>query len=214
MAKVTYNHKIILIRILFRSNKLGDAMRKAPKYRYEYLGYDVTKLKLIGQGHQGKVYLLPNDKVLKVFFNPGACRNQLEVLLSAKNSRFFPTVYDFDSNSIVMSFVYGSRLSYYLKNHSIDRKLSIELVKLIDELKNLGFTRLDARLGHIFLQPDDTVKVIDPRESYERMQPYPKSMLRGLQKHGDLVLFFDFIKQDYPHYYKTWRKMMAKDSKH
>jgi predicted Ser/Thr protein kinase len=189
-------------------------MKKVPKYRFEYLGHDVTKLKLIGQGHQGKVYLLPNDKVLKIFYNPEACKKQLEVLLSAKDSRFFPTVFDFDSCSIVMSFVYGSHLSYYLKNHNITKQLSIELVKLIEELKRLGFTRLDARLGHIFLQPDDTVKLIDPRASYERMQPYPKSMLRGLQKHGDLMLFFDFIKQDYPHYYKSWKKMMCKDSKH
>lgn len=189
-------------------------MKKVPKYRFEYLGYDVTKLKLIGQGHQGKVYMLPNDKVLKIFYNPEACKKQLEVLMSAKNSRFFPTVYDFDSYSIVMSFVYGSRLSYFLRNNNINKSLSIELVKLIDELKKLGFTRLDARLGHIFLQPDDTVKVIDPRESYERIQPYPKSMLKGLQKHGDLMLFFDYIKHDYPEYYKSWRKMMAREPHH
>lgn len=189
-------------------------MKKAPKYRFEYLGHDVSKLKLIGQGHQGKVYMLPDDKVLKVFYNPDSCKKQLEVLLKAKDSRFFPTVYSFDNYSTIMSFVYGSRLSFYLKQHNINKHLSIELVKLIDELKKLGFTKLDARLGHIFLQPDDTVKVIDPRGSYERIQPYPKSMLRGLQKHGDLVLFFDYIKRDYPGYYKYWRKMMSKEPRH
>jgi RIO-like serine/threonine protein kinase len=189
-------------------------MRKTPKYRFEYLGYDVTKLKLIGQGHQGKVYMLPNDKVLKIFYNPDACKKQLEILLSAKDSRFFPTVFDFDSCSIVMSFVYGSSLSYYLRNHNINKSLSIELVKLIDELKRLGFTRVDARLGHIYLQPDETIKVIDPRQSYERIQPYPKSMLDGLRKQGDLVLFFDYIKHDYPEHYKYWRKMMSKESRH
>jgi predicted Ser/Thr protein kinase len=189
-------------------------MRKVPKYRFQYLGYDINKLKLIGQGHQGKVYLLPNDKVLKVFNTQDSCKKQLEVLLSAKNSRFFPTVYDYDSYSIVMSFVYGSCLSFYLKQNNINKKLSLELVRLIDELKKLGFSRLDARLGHIFLQPDDTVKVIDPRESYERVQPYPRSMLKGLQKHGDLRAFFDYIKHDYPDYYKSWRKMMTKDHSH
>lgn len=189
-------------------------MKIIPKYRFQYLGYDVNKLKLIGQGHQGKVYLLPDDKVLKVFYNQDACKKQLEVLVSAKNSRFFPTVYDFDSYSIIMSFVYGSSLSVYLKYNNINKHLSLELVKLIDELKKLGFTRLDVRLGHIFLQPDDNVKVIDPRKSYERNQPYPKSMLKGLQKHGDLRAFFNYIKPDYPEYYKYWRKMMSKESRH
>ena len=189
-------------------------MNKISNYRFQYLGYDVNKLKLIGQGHQGKVYMLPNDKVLKVFYNPDSCKKQLEVLLSTKDSRFFPTVFDFDSYSIIMSFVYGSRLSFYLERNHINKHLSVELVKLIDEFKKLGFSKLDARLGHIFLQPDDTVKVIDPRKSYEIILPYPKSMLKGLQKHGDLRAFFDYIKKDYPEYYKYWRKMMSRESRH
>ncbi|MCM0649571.1 serine/threonine protein kinase [Clostridium swellfunianum] len=187
-------------------------MKKMPKYRFQYLGYDITKLKLIGEGHEGKVYMLPEDKVLKVFHNPDSCKRQLEVLLAAKNSRFFPTVFDFDSYSIVMSFVYGSRLSFYLKQHNINKSLSIELVKLVEEFKKLGFAKLDARLGHIFLQPDDTIKVIDPRGTYDKITPYPRSMLKGLQKHGDLRAFFDYIKRDYPEYYNSWRKMMSKNS--
>lgn len=187
-------------------------MKKLLKFRCQYLGYDVSKLKLIGQGHQGKVYLLPDDKVIKVFHNPDACKKQLEILLNVKESRFFPTVYDFDSYSIIMSFVYGSNLSVYLKYNNINKRLSIELVKLIDEFKKLGFKRVDARLGHIFLQPDDTVKVIDPRESYERKQPYPKSMLKGLQKYGDLRAFLDYIKHDYPEYYRYWIKMLSKET--
>jgi predicted Ser/Thr protein kinase len=187
-------------------------VKKIPRYRFEYLGYDITKLKMIGQGHEGKVFMIPEDKVLKVFHNPESCRKQLEVLTNAKNSRFFPTVYDFDSYSIIMSFVYGSRLSFYLRQQNINKSLSLELVRLIDELKRLGFTRIDARLGHIFLQPDDTVKVIDPRGSYEKVCVYPKSLLKGLQKHGDLRSFFDYIKEDYPEYYKGWRKLMERDS--
>lgn len=184
-------------------------MKKKQKYRFNYLDYDISKLKLVGQGREGKVYMLPEDKVLKVFYNSNSCERQVETLLKAKNSRFFPTVYDFDNYSIVMSFVYGSTLSYYLKRNNIDRNLSVELVKLIDEFKKLHFKRLDMRLGHIYLQPDDTIKVIDPRESYERIQPYPKSMLNGLHKCNVLKDFFNHIKYDYPEHYKYWRKMMS-----
>jgi hypothetical protein len=189
-------------------------MKKTPKYRFEYLGHDINKLKLIGQGHEGKVYLLPNDKVLKVFHNPNSCAQQIEILLKTKDSSYFPTVFDFDNYSIIMSFVYGSCLSFYLKQNNINRHLSLELVKLIDEFKKLKFTKLDVRLGHIFLQPDDTVKVIDPRGCYEIKRTYPSSMLHGLQKQGDLMLFFDHIKHDYPDYYKYWKKMMSKDFRH
>jgi predicted Ser/Thr protein kinase len=188
--------------------------KKNKKYRYEYLGFDIDKLKLIGMGHEGKVYLLPNDMVLKVFHNTESCKRQIEILLKAQNSRFFPTVYSFDNFSITMSFVYGSTLSYYLKQNNINKHISLELVKLIDEFKRLGFTKLDMRLGHIFLQPDETVKVIDPRGSYTRVLSYPRSMLHGIQKRGELTEFFRYIKTDYPDYYKYWRKMMSRDSRH
>ena len=189
-------------------------MKKRQKYRFDYLGFDIDKLKLIGQGHEGKVYLLPDDKVLKVFHIANSCKRQIEILVKARDSRFFPTVFDFDNYSIIMSFVYGSTLSYYLKQNNINKHLSLELVKLIDEFKKLKFTRLDMRLGHIFLQAKDTVKVIDPRLSYERIQPYPSSMLKGLQKCGVLNDFFKDIKHDYPDYYKYWNKMLSKERSH
>jgi RIO-like serine/threonine protein kinase len=185
-------------------------MRKITKYRFDYQGYDTSKLKLIGRGHEGKVYLLPNDKVLKVFHNPNSCARQVEILLIAQNSRFFPTVFGYDKYSIIMSFVHGSPLSIYLKQNHISKHLSHELVHLINEFKRLHFTKLDMRLGHIFLQPNETIKVIDPRGSYDKKRPYPKSMLRGLQKHGELGNFFDYIKYDYPDYYHYWRKMLSK----
>lgn len=186
-------------------------MKKRPRYRFEYLGFDVDKLKLIGQGAEGKVYLLPDDKVLKVFKNTESCKRQLEILVKARDSRFFPEVFDFDDYSIIMSFVYGSNLTHYLKYHNINRHLSLEIVKLIDEFKRLKFTKLDMRLGHIYLQPDDTLKVIDPRKSFEENLSYPRSMLHGLQKHGDLIEFLNYIKHDYSHYYKYWRKMLSKN---
>lgn len=183
-------------------------MRSMGKYRSNYLDIDVNKLKLIGQGHEGKAYLLPDSKVLKVFYSPNSCKRQIEILLNTRGSRFFPTVYGYDSNSIVMSFVYGSTLSYYLKKYKIDKHLSFELVKLIDEFKRLQFTRLDMRLAHIYLQPDETIKVIDPRGSYDLIVPYPKTMLKGLRERSALKDFFNDIKYDYPDYYKYWRRKM------
>lgn len=176
--------------------------------------FDINKLKLIGQGHEGMVYQLTNDKVLKVFHNSDSCKRQIEILIKARNSRFFPTVFYFDNYSIVMSFIHGNTLSYYLRHNDINKHQSLELVRLIDEFKKLKFTRLDMRLGHIFLQPDDTIKVIDPRGSYEEIRTYPKSMLNGLQKRYVLHDFFEYIKRDYPGYYKHWRKMMAKEPGH
>lgn len=64
-----------------------------------------------------------------------------------------------------MSFVHGIPLSDYLKESKIDKDISIELVKLVDEYKRLQFKRLDIRIAHIYLQPNRTIKIIDPRLS-------------------------------------------------
>lgn len=205
-------HRLILISISELILMIwGDRMKKKHKYRCNYLGYDISELRMIGQGHEGKVYLLPNDRVIKIFHNSNSCKRQIEILLKARNSRFFPTVFYFDNNSIVMSFIYGTTLSHYLNYHEIDKNISLELVKLIDNFRNLGFTRLDMRLGHIFLQPDKTIKVIDPRKSYEKIRTYPRSMLKGLRKREALNDFFEYIREDYPSYYKYWKSMILKE---
>jgi RIO-like serine/threonine protein kinase len=171
--------------------------------------FNINNLKLIGQGHEGKVYLLPESKVLKVFYSIDCCKSQLEILLKGQNSAFFPTVFDHDECSIIMSFINGSTLSHYLRHTSLDKVLSLELVKLIEEFKSLNFTRLDMRPGHIFVQANETIKIIDPRGSFEIVQPYPLLLLKGLKRHGYLEEFLNNIKHDYPDYYNYWRSKIS-----
>jgi RIO-like serine/threonine protein kinase len=174
-----------------------------------YLGSNINDLKLIGQGYEGKAYLLPENKVLKVFYTMDCCKSQLEILQKGQNSIFFPTVFDFDKYSIIMDFIDGCTLSHYLRHDSLNKVLSLELVKLIDEFKNLNFTRLDMRPGHIFVQANYAIKIIDPRGSFEIKQPYPLLLLKGLKRHGVLEEFFNDIKCDYPDYYSYWSSKIS-----
>lgn len=169
-----------------------------------YLGLNIDKLKLIGKGHEGKVYLLPENKVIKVYYSSSSCKSQLEILQKGQNSRFFPSIFNYDRYSIIMSFVDGIILSNYLEKDKLDKPLSIELVKLIEEFKSLQFSRLDIRICHIFVQPDKTIKIIDPRGSFRIVQSYPLLMMKGLKRHGTLYEFLNNIKDDYPNYYNFW----------
>lgn len=170
----------------------------------KHFGIDISKLTLLGRGYEGRVYLLPNDRVIKIFHSHTSCRNQTEILLKVKDSRFFPRIYKYDDYSIIMSLVYGDTLSHYLKRNALDKRLSLELVHLIEEFRNYRFTRLDMRLEHIFIQPDYSIKAIDPRGSYTFNQPYPKQMLKGLKERNVVRDFFNHIKEEYPDYYKYW----------
>jgi RIO-like serine/threonine protein kinase len=174
-----------------------------------YLGHDIKKLKLIGQGHEGRAYLLPENKVLKVFYNMDSCKAQIEILQKGQSSVFFPTLYDYDKYCIIMSFIAGNTVSHYLRHNILNKKLSLDLTKLIDEFRNFNFTRLDMRLAHIFIQADSTIKIIDPRGSFMIVQPYPLLMLKGLKRHGVLEDFFNFIKYDFPEYHNYWKSKIS-----
>lgn len=171
---------------------------------------DVSLLQFIGKGNQGRVYLLPNGKVIKVFYDTHACIDQRSILQRAYLSRFFPRVYNYDDYSIIMDFINGIPLEEYLKKNKISQKLSFELVELIREFMNLGFTRLDIRLCHIFVQTDESIKIIDPRGSYTINQPYPASILKGLKKYGALEEFFSYTRSAYSDILAYWFKFRSK----
>lgn len=173
----------------------------------DYTNIDISNLKFIGQGTQGKVYFLPPDKVIKIFHSIHSCKDQLSILQCARNSRFFPKVYAYDDFCIVMDFVPGVNLREYLKDNRLSKKLAFDLVELICEFERLGFTRLDIRAPHIFVQADESVIAIDPRKSFQIVQRYPVSILKVLKKYGALDEFFNLIKYRYIDKYYEWRNL-------
>lgn len=173
----------------------------------DYTNIDIRSLKFIGQGTQGKVYFLPPNKVIKLFHSMHSCKDQLFILQCARNSRFFPKVYNHDDYSIVMDFVPGVNLREYLKDNRLSKKLAFELVELICEFERLGFTRLDIRAAHIFVQDDESVIAIDPRKSFQIVQRYPVSILKVLKKYGALNKFFSLIRYRYSDKYYEWRNL-------
>lgn len=172
-----------------------------------YCNFDVSKLPFIGQGGQGKVYLLPDHKVIKVFKRESCCTDQLSTLQISSNSRFFPKVYDFDEYSIIIDYIDGIEIDKYLRKNPLSKKLAFELVELIREFETLGFKKLDIHLPHIFVQSNESIMVIDPRKSFKALQPYPYNMLKGLKNIGCLETFFELIKFEYPKTYQTWRTL-------
>jgi len=172
-----------------------------------YCGINIRNLDFVGQGTQGKVYFLPPNRAIKIFHSKNSCKDQLFILQRARKSRFFTKVYDYDDYSIVMDFIPGPTLREYLKNHSLSKKLAFELVELICEFERLGFTRLDIRAPHIFVQADESIKVIDPRKSFIIVERYPVKILDTLNKFGLLDEFFRLIKTKYRDKYFEWRKL-------
>lgn len=171
-----------------------------------YCGVDISNLEFIGKGTQGSVYRLSEDKVIKVFNKKKGCKDQIETLLRCQKSIFFTKVYDYDEYSIIMEFLSGQNLKKYLVRNSITNSISVQLVEIMREFKRLGFKRIDMRLNHIYIQPNGTLKVIDPRKSYISDEPYPENMIKGLKKRNCYNEFLQLIKNQYPKEYSDWKE--------
>lgn len=156
---------------------------------------DLQKCTFLGQGRTGQVYLIPSGKALKIFFKEKNCKHEYEILQSVKGNKHFPKVYKYQKNCIIREYVGGIPIKKYIETYGLSRDLVISIINLVEDFKKLGFTRLDIRCEHIFIQEDQSIKIIDPRCTYTKVVPYPYSILNCLNRLGVLEMFFTTLKE-------------------
>jgi hypothetical protein len=78
---------------------------------------------------------------------------------------------------------------------------------LLDEMKRLKFTRLDARLVHFIVTKQGELKVIDHVHSFSLKKPCtrPEGIMKGLKKLGLLSSFLEQVKNIDPQSYLKWK---------
>lgn len=151
---------------------------------------ELENCKLLGSGAEGAVYLSPEGYVLKNFRSKKAADHEAFILSKAEDSRFFPNVILQVSNMMVREYVGGENLLEYLQKHKLSYKLVTEIVDFIEDIKRLGFKRLNIRNSHIFINEKEELMVIDPRKSFTKGTPYPKDIIKIFLK---LQLFDEFL---------------------
>lgn len=172
------------------------------------LGIDLRHCKFLGQGSYGQVFLLPDGNVIKIFKDEESCIKEYMILQSVEGSKHFPHAFQCFGNCMIREYVGGMPLIDYLKKYKMSRRLAANLIYLIEDFKFLGFTRLDIRCSHIFVNEDESVMVIDPRNHYTDVAAYPKKMLAKLKKIHSIGIFMDVLKEEFPYIYDHWKKVM------
>lgn len=165
---------------------------------------DLSTCDFLGQGRNGKVYLLPNGNALKIFFKAENCYHEYEILKSVEGNKHFPKVYEYSSNCMIREYVGGVTIENYINQYGLSVYLAKNIIDLIQDFIDLGFTRLDINCEHIFVQQDVTIKIIDPRRTFTKVIPYPHSILGTLKKLGVLDDFFNTLKDTNIKFYEDW----------
>lgn len=164
-------------------------------------GYDLKKLQCIGFGMHGKVYKIDENKCIKIFKKSEVCRKEVETLAMAQGNSFFPKLYDFGERFIVREFVKGIELDKYLKDHPLTIDISQNLINIYKALIEVGYTRHDTALLHIFIDQEKCLKVIDTAKAMTYTTKYPKLILSDLKTLGYKDLFLEHVKKlDYELY--------------
>lgn len=190
---------------------------KSEKVNMDYennFGIDLDNCPLLGEGNHGKVYLIANDRIIKICKDSKSCIFESFILVRALGSKHFPRIYDYDEHYIVRDYVDGEPLPLYIKERGINREIVLGLIELLEEFKYLGFTKLDIRCRDLLVQQDRNIMVIDPRSSYTRKMGYPRHLMKGLKKLGVLEEFINVLQQERPDLYELWKSSaVSKDIK-
>lgn len=175
-----------------------------PVYLSERVENMIKEAEYLGAGHNGVVYMLPNNRIIKIFNSKHVCKSEYNTLIKSSKSKYFPRVYDYGRNFIIRDYVGGVRLDKYLKKNKINRKLTENLVNLIKDFKRLNYKRLDIRCKDLYVQEDFSIKVIDPKNQFTKVVPYPRHLMKGIYKRNQLDTFLYFLKDIDSKLYKSW----------
>jgi predicted Ser/Thr protein kinase len=176
----------------------------------ENFNIDLRDCKLLGEGHNGIVYLIPGNKVIKIFKDRVICLKEYHMLMKTQGSPNFPTVYAWGDNYIIKDYVDGQSILNYIKKNGLSRRMAIKLIELLEEFIRLNFTRIDIRCRDIYIRTDGVLVVIDPKSAFSRTVTYPRHLAKGLKKLGVLNIFLETLKKEKPALYKDWAEKIKK----
>ena len=149
----------------------------------------------LGEGHNGIVYEVPGNKALKIFLEKKICKEEADILERVRKSKYFPKIYKRGDYYILREKVGGTRLDHYIEQYGLTEKLSYNLYKLLREFEELKFTKLDIRCRDVYVEEDERVMVIDPKQCYKRKVSYPRHLMKGLNGINVLDQFLNYVER-------------------
>ncbi|WP_125152917.1 protein kinase [Clostridium rectalis] len=163
---------------------------------------------VLGSGHNGIVYSLPNKKVIKIFKEKQVCDKEYSILKKTGKSKYFPKTYEQGDYYIVRDYVGGERLDHYIKRRGFRKEIGVSIIKLMKEFKRLKFKKIDIRCKDLYIDSNFKIMVIDPKNNYSKNVIYPRHLMKGLNNLGVLNEFLEVVYEEYNEVYELWSGRM------
>lgn len=166
-----------------------------------------TNYPLIGMGAQGAVFKISEERCVKIYSNTLQAQMEVEALKAGQHLPFFPRLYGYGENYIVMEYFNAPTLKEYIRNCTfIPESITRKLLFILGEMRNAQFTMIDAPLRDIFVLENEELKVIDHVNAFKRIHPVPLKLLRDLNMMLLKESFLSQVRKLEPDTYKTWQR--------
>lgn len=179
-------------------------------YLSEEIENIVRTSEFLGKGNNGVVYRIDPKTIIKIFNEKKVCLKEHNILAASSSCSSFPAVYDFGDYYIVREFVDGVRLDKYLDEHPLNKTMVKSIVNLIADFKKLEYKKLDIRCKDLYVQDDYSLKVIDPKNNYNKEMDFPRHLMKGIYKRDRIGEFFYYLYGIDIALYDEWRKKFKK----
>ncbi|MES1053155.1 hypothetical protein FOA24_29445 [Bacillus thuringiensis] len=161
---------------------------------------------LIGNGDQGVVYQVSEDKCIKIYRKTKQANKEKNVLLSSQSLPFIPKIFETGPNYILMEYLSGPNLNTFLKKQSVlSENITRQLLYMLKEMKKIGFKLIDAPLRHVIITSNG-FKLVDHVYSLSREQKIPLELFKDLRERNFLDSFLEQVQAIDPDTYVEWTK--------
>lgn len=162
---------------------------------------------LIGQGRQGIVFRLSSNVCVKVYADEAEAQIEGDSYKRIGCSPIVPKLYKAGKSYIVMEYIDGLNLKDYLiAKGNLSRATAHHILSLFNEMRRLGFTRMDLSLRHILVTKNKNLKIIDHFHAFTIYTQYPSKFFTELKEIGMLSQFLRKVSEIDNEMYQYWKK--------
>ena len=155
--------------------------------------YNPTSLPLIGQGSQGAVFKLDDNRCIKIYADKKIADMEKNSYAKGAGAAIMPLLYETGPKYIIIEYIKGPNLKeYLLQKGKMTEDIARELINMFYEMKSFGFLRQDESLRHILLKDNKKIKIVDHTYAFTLKNPVPVKLFKQLDAIGMLR---DFIEQ-------------------
>ncbi|MDR6550684.1 hypothetical protein [Paenibacillus qinlingensis] len=159
--------------------------------------------RLIGKGKQGAVFQIDEHRCVKVYYREESCQQELRNLMLGGQAGICPKVHFWGSDFIVMDYLTVPSLYDYLQQNAMTRSLAAKIIKLLETFEEVGYNRFDHSARHIFMMPDETMKIIDVVHVIKPTPVYfAQKLISDMGQYAPE--FIDYVREISPQWYDLW----------